>query len=73
MTENRTQPSVERPENVPSGYFWLVGGMFFALIALVGLFTVPIAAVIPGGAAWFCFYVGSMRSKRHKAAVLANR
>lgn len=71
MTQDQVPAVAERPEDVPSGYFWTVGGVFFALISWLTLFTVPFAVVLPGIAAWFCFYVGSIRSKRRKAAIRA--
>jgi len=67
-----SESSAERPENVPTGYFWLVGGTFFVLASLVALATFWPVVVVTGLAAWFCFYVGVTRSKRYKAAKLAS-
>lgn len=60
--------TTERPEDIPSGYMWMVGGNFFALATAVLLVTVFPLAVITGVAAWFCYYVGVTRARRLKAA-----
>jgi Flp pilus assembly protein TadB len=66
--------STERPENVPTGYFWMVGGIAFVLASLVALAYAWPLVIITGAGAWFCFYVGRTRSKRYKAAkAAANR
>ena len=61
----------ENPEDVPSGYMWLVGGTFFALATVVLLATFFPLAALTGVASWFCYYVGKTRSDRKKAALAA--
>jgi hypothetical protein len=63
-----TESPVERPENVPSGYFWLVGGCAFVLASIAALTAFWPAALLTAAGAWFCFRVGTLRARRYRAA-----
>lgn len=63
-----TQQPAERPEDVPSGYFWMVGGCAFVLASLVALWAFWPALVLTVAGAWFCFRVGMLRARRLREA-----